>query len=171
MDSKPAIIQLIGSHAVAIRTRVPRAQIARFFDEAFAELEAVAGRQVSGPPFAVYHSTDPDDLDVSAAMPTWSHVEGKGRVEAIELSAGPAVKVEHVGKYEELGESYEVLDKWLTETGRTRGGPRREVYLTMPMALPSEQITIVIQPLEPVPARRQFDRTTRHEERGAPISK
>ncbi|NVB84096.1 MAG: GyrI-like domain-containing protein [Kofleriaceae bacterium] len=174
MDSKPAVIQLIGGHALAIRARVPLASVSRFFDEAFAEIEEVAGRKISGPPFALYHSCDPSDLDVSAAMPTWSHVEGKGRVESIELAAGPAVKIEHVGKFEELGATYAVIEGWLADNERKTGGPRREVYLTMPMAPPSEQITIVIQPLEPVPAKQaaaQFERTTRQDERGAPISK
>lgn len=173
MDSKPAVIQLIGGHALAIRARVPLASLSRFFDEAFAEIERVAGRMVSGPPFALYHACDPADLDVSAAMPTWSQVEGKDRVESIELAAGPAVKLEHVGKFEELGTTYSVLERWLADHGRKTGGPRREVYLTMPMAPPSEQITIVIQPLEPAPGKAgaHIERTTRQDERGAPISK
>lgn len=176
MDSKPSIMQLAGSHAVAIRARVPRAEIASFFAPAFAELEALAGRHVSGPPFALYYSLDPESLDVAAAMPTWSRVETTGRIEAIELPAGPAVKVEHVGKYDELPDTYAILEDWLVENERAPGGPRREVFLTMPMAPPSEQITIVIQPIEPVTARAKkpdghIERTTRHELRGAPISK
>lgn len=176
MDSKPSIMQLAGSHAVAIRTRVALTDIARFFTGAFAELEALAGRHVSGPPFALYYSLDPSSLEVAAAMPTWTRVEGTGRIESIELAGGPAVKVEHVGKYEELHESYTILEHWLVENQRTPGGPRREVYLTMPMAPPSEQITIVIQPIEPVATQARkpdghIERTTRHELRGAPISK
>lgn len=175
MDSKPSVIQLTGSHAVAIRARVPLHEIAGFFGAAFAELETVAGRQINGPPFALYYATDEDGLDVAAAIPTWSRVEAVGRVEPLELAAGPAVKVEHVGRYEELTATYALLDDWLAENRRTCGGPRREVYLTMPMASPSEQITIVLQPLEPVPAKtvseRHIERTTRQELRGAPISK
>ncbi len=176
MDSKPSVIQLTGSQAVAIRARVPLGEIATFFDAAFAELEVVAGRQISGPPFALYYASDEHGLDVAAAIPTWSRVEAVGRVESIELPAGPAVKVEHVGVYEELTTTYALLEQWLAENQRTRGGPRREVYLTMPMAQPSEQITIVLQPLEPVPAKvavpeRHIERTTRQELRGAPISK
>jgi effector-binding domain-containing protein len=63
------------------------------------------------------------------------------------LDGGPAVQVKHIGPYEDLGQTYVILEKWLEQHHRTRAGAVREVYLSGPAVPPAEHVTVVIQPL------------------------
>lgn len=148
MDSPPELVDLRPSPGIAIRERVPLAGLPAFFGAAFAELGRVGGRHVAGPPFAIYHAVGEDAIDVSAAMPVSMRLAPQGRVVPIELAGGPAVQIEHVGSYEELTVTYGAIEKWLVQHQRARAGAPREIYMTMPTVPASEQVTLVVQPLE-----------------------
>lgn len=147
MDTAPEVIQLQPTPAIAIRARLAVTELPRFFGEAFRELAACGADQIAGPPFAVYHSFDPEHIDVAAVMPLRGDVEPRGRVERIELAGGPAVQVQHVGAYEELGATYESIEHWVDDHHSHKAGPVREVYLTPPTVPAAEQVTLVIQPI------------------------
>lgn len=147
MDTSPETLQLSPAHALAIRAHVPMAGLPAFFGAAFAELAALAGTQMAGPPFAMYHVVSAADVDVSAVVPLRAPVAARGRAVALELAGGPAVQVRHVGPYEELGATYASLDRWLAAHHRTRADAVREVYLTGPEVPPARRVTLVIQPL------------------------
>jgi effector-binding domain-containing protein len=67
---------------------------------------------------------------------------------AIDLSGGPALSVKHVGPYEDLGETYGLIERWLDEHHRGRAGAVREQYMTDPSVPPAQHVTFVIQPLQ-----------------------
>ena len=146
MDSKPETIQLAPGPALEIRAQVPQRDLPEFFGAAFHELAALAGDQLGGSPFAIYHAFD-STIDVSAVVPLRGRVEPRGRVSAIDLPGGPAVQIKHVGPYEDLGETYRSLQDWLESNHRTREGDVREIYVSMPTVPPADQVTYVIQPL------------------------
>jgi effector-binding domain-containing protein len=149
MDTSPQLVELPPGLGIAIRERVPLSQLPAFFGAAFAELGTAGGSQMTGPPFAIYHAFDQDAVDVSAAMPVRSRLAPAGRAVPIELAGGPAVQVEHVGPYDELSATYGAIEKWIAQNHRRRAGAPREIYMTMPTVPPSQQVTLVVQPLEP----------------------
>lgn len=153
MDSKPEVIQLSPGPGIAIRARVPMADLPSFFAAAFGELAGCARDAIAGPPFAIYHSFPPHEIDVSAVFPLHHAVKPTGRVIAIELAGGPAVQVKHIGPYEDLGQTYIMLEQWLQEHHRARSGAVRELYMSEPNVPPAELVTYVIQPLQPAQAR------------------
>jgi len=147
MDTSPELVDLTPSLGIAIRERVPLGELPAFFGAAFAELGRIGGPHMAGPPFAIYHAFAEDAIDVSAAMPVRTKLAPTGRVVPIELAGGPAVRVEHVGPYEELTATYGAIEKWIAEHHRARGGAPREIYMTMPTVPASQQVTVVVQPL------------------------
>jgi effector-binding domain-containing protein len=154
MDTAPEVTRLSPGPALGIRAEVALADLSRFFGEAFHELVEVAGGEIAGPPFARYHHFG-DLIDVEAMVPLRAPVAGKGRVEAVELAGGPAVRVRHLGPYDQLSSTYTAIEHWLEDHHRERAEPVREVYLTSPGEVPdpARWITDVIQPVtEPRPA-------------------
>lgn len=148
MDTPPELVELTPSLGIAIRDRVPMNQLPAFFGAAYAELGAAGGAQLTGPPFAIYHAFEEDAIDVSAVMPVRSRLPATGRVVPIELAGGPAVQVKHVGPYDELSATYGAIEKWIAEHHRARAGAPREIYMTMPTVPATQQMTLVVQPLE-----------------------
>ena len=148
MDSKPEVIQLSPGPGIAIRATVPMTELPAFFAAAFGELAGCARDAIAGPPFAIYHSFAPSAIDVSAVFPLHHAVTPTGRIIAIQLAGGPAVQVKHIGPYEDLGQTYIVMEKWLQEHHRARAGAVREMYLSEPSVPPAEMVTYVIQPLK-----------------------
>lgn len=53
-------------------------------------------------------------------------------VESLELPAGPTAAVLHRGSYDDMGESYAAVSRWIHERGHRIVGPQREVYLNNP---------------------------------------
>lgn len=149
MDTAPEIIDLAPGPAIAIRTQIPVAELPTFFGSAFCELAACGGDAIAGPPFAIYHSFDPDHVDVEAVVPLRASVAVRGRVHEIPLAGGTAVQVRHVGPYDQLGEAYHFLDQWLTDHHQVAADAVREVYLTAPTVPADEHVTLVIQPIAP----------------------
>lgn len=148
MDTAPELVDLRPSLGIAIRERVPVSQLPAFFGAAFTELGALGGAQAAGPPFAIYHAFDREAVDVSAAMPLRAQVAATGRVVPIELAGGPAIQVTHVGPYDELSATYGAIEKWIADHHRQRAGAPREIYMTMPTVPATQQVTLVVQPLE-----------------------
>ena len=148
MDTPPELVELTPSLGVAIRDRIPLRQLPAFFGAAYSELGAIAGPQLAGPPFAIYHAFDQDAIDVSAVMPVRAKIAPTGRAVPIELAGGPAVQVQHVGAYDELSATYGAIEKWIADHHRQRSGAPREVYMTMPTVPATQQVTLVVQPLE-----------------------
>jgi effector-binding domain-containing protein len=151
MNSAPEMISLAAGPAIAIRAQVPLAELPRFFGGAFGELAAYGADHVAGPPFARYHTFDPARIDIEAVMPLDTPLSVSGRVRAITLVAGPAVQVRHFGSYDDLGDAYRTIDRWIDDHHRHRIGLIREVYMTEPAEPPADHLTIVIQPLQADP--------------------
>ncbi len=73
---------------------------------------------------------------------------GDGRVEPVVLPGGEMAVACHVGPYERLAETYEAMQRWLTEVGRTAGGAMWEVYIDDPDTTPMAELrTEVVIPL------------------------
>lgn len=154
MSPRVEEISLQPIHGIAVRATVPMEKLPEFFGGAFHELEESArqaGAKLAGPPFARYHSVPPAPVDVEVILPVTGAVPAGGRVHAVELPAGSALQVRHVGPYDKLGATYAELGLWMTEHGMQPADAVREVYLTRPKAVPdaAKWETLVIQPVQP----------------------
>jgi len=147
-DTTPELTDLHAGPAISIRARIAQSELPRFFGSAFGELAACGADQIDGPPLAIYHSFDPQHIDVEAVMPVRAAVPLRGNVVPIVLTGGPAVQIRHVGPYEELGDAYRTIEQWLEDHHRVKHGSIREVYLSPPADPKDKLVTLVVQPLE-----------------------
>ena len=67
-----------------------------------------------------------------------SPVEGTERVRPGELPAGQVATVTHMGPYEQLGQTWSALMKWMEEEGLQAAGAPWEVYVTDPGEEPDQ---------------------------------
>jgi len=149
MDDTIETVTLEALRGLALRRTVPMEGLPDFFDEAFTGVGAAAGPAIAGPPFAQYHSVDPAAVDVEVVFPIAGPVTAPANMQVLDLPAGEAAQVLHIGPYDAMEPVYQAIEAWMTEKGRTAGGPPREVYLTSPAdgLPPAQHRTLVIQPL------------------------
>jgi len=132
--------------AAVVRGRVPAEEIGRLVGEAYGEVGHALGGQglaPAGPPFVRYTMGGDDGMDASgsaveftlaAGFPSSGPVTAVGRVEPMELPAGPAVVVVHVGQWQEMGEAYSAAQAWMAEHGVVNAGDPWETYFDGPEA-------------------------------------
>jgi effector-binding domain-containing protein len=127
-------VELTPQQAAFLRGTVAADEISGFLGRAFATVAgaaASAGAQITGPPFARY-SVEQGTFDIRAGFPVDRPLSPEGDVECDVLPAGPALRILHVGAYEEVAAAYEAGEKWLAaHHGVSRGAPW-ECYLDEP---------------------------------------
>ncbi|NYE19235.1 GyrI-like domain-containing protein [Microbacterium immunditiarum] len=134
-NQEPGIVQLQQQQCAVLHERVPMASLTEFFSRAFHLTMAAAqkqGRQIIGPPLAIYFGTPTDVVDVAAGFPVDAAIEEDGTVTPQALPAGRAVEVLHQGAYDELGTTYERLTAWMRDSELTPGEVMWESYLNEP---------------------------------------
>jgi effector-binding domain-containing protein len=144
--------------ALAIHTRASLVEIPRFMGEALPEVWYAAERLGLRPvmPFARYFEFEAPTSELEAPQVAFEAgvlvdgpvQVGEGRVEPVMLPGGEMAVACHVGPYERLAETYEVMQRWLVEMGRMAGGPMWEVYIDDPDTTPTLELrTEVVIPL------------------------
>ncbi len=110
------------------------------------------GGAPTGMPFARYDTLSDDTSDIEAGAPVAAHVAETDQIKQSKLPAGPAVKLTHLGPYENLSAAHTTLNEWLEENKREAAGPPWEIYVTDPGSEPdnTKWVTEVYYPLEPV---------------------
>lgn len=137
--------------AIAIRERVKTGDIPQAFGQMFQELMQVLEKEVRcvGPPFAYYHSWSDDETDMAVGFPIAGEGVTKGRIRPFQLPAVQAATAVHVGPYDKLMESYNVLLEWMKANGKRPAGYMWEEYLNSPDDVPPEKLmTRLIWPIE-----------------------
>lgn len=119
--------------------------LAQSFGEIFATISA--GRaEPAGPPFVIYHSmpVPGEPLDIEVCAPVVGPLEPPAPWRSVELPAGTFASQMHVGSYESVGATYELLAAWIHENGLAIAGPPREVYLSPP-STPTERTQTIVE--------------------------
>lgn len=151
MGSICALEPLHRQPTLTVRSRTPAARIADALGRSFAaamEYARAHDVQPAGPPFALYHNMDMDDLDLEAGYPVSRAIRGSAEVVAGELPECEAATCLHIGSYESIGQSYGVLMKWLEERSLESWGLAYEFYLNDPRTTPPDQLrTRIVFPL------------------------
>ena len=133
----------------AARHEIPAA-IASGLGKAF-PFALQAGLAIAGRPYARYHTTGPGLFTMDVGVPVGASTAGAGEVEVGTLPGGPALLAVHAGPYEQLGETYAAMERWMEEHGCQPNGGPWESYITDPAEHPdpAEWRTEVYWPIAP----------------------
>jgi CBS domain-containing protein/effector-binding domain-containing protein len=128
-------------------------QIGPWISAAFEEVAAVVASHdlgPAGPPFARFHDTGDNVVEIEAGFPCVAPIASDGRVEGATLPGGSVVTTTYVGPYDGIGEVHDELRMWVeTHHGRAVGDAW-EIYLDGPADEPDpmRRRTQVVQPYE-----------------------
>ncbi|MDQ3110240.1 MAG: GyrI-like domain-containing protein [Bacteroidota bacterium] len=125
---------------MSIKDSCTLAEISQKLGALYGEIGAEATKQgltQKGSVFAIYHKvvTNADGsmfFVLEAGIPVDKAGKSDGRVKYSDVPAGNVVKASHYGSYESTVTTHELMDKWITENGKTVTGNPWEVYVTDP---------------------------------------
>jgi effector-binding domain-containing protein len=119
----------------------------RCFGTVMEHLGAV-GVEPAGPPFAAYHNSDMENLDLEVGFPVSAVIAGGDEVQAGTIPGGHVAVGLHTGPYDQLDETYEKLTGYITGQGLHPEQSIYEFYLNDPGEVePAQLQTEVYIPL------------------------
>jgi DNA-binding transcriptional MerR regulator/effector-binding domain-containing protein len=124
----------------------------------FGRIGQSLGRFISGKPFMLHYDSEyrDGDADFEACMPVKGRKAAPDGISLRELPGGPCVALVHKGPYEQLGQSYAKITKYIKNKGYRIVMPTREVYLKGPGMLwkgnPKHYVTEIQMLVENGPA-------------------
>lgn len=124
---------------LSVRLRPARHELAAAIAEGVGKtyvLSQKAGLALAGHPFTRYHSTGPGLFSIEVGIPLAASATGEGEVGAGFLPGGPVAAAVHAGPYEQLGETYAALERWMEANGHRSAGAPWELYTTDPAEHP-----------------------------------
>lgn len=130
----PTIIELPDRRAAVVRIAGPVADMPRMMGEAFdLTMRAItaSGAAFAGHPFARYLEFG-GRVVAEAGFPFSGTVSAGDRVYVTELPGGRAVTATYVGPYDEIGDAWEAIARWMKEHGLESSAPPWEAYATGP---------------------------------------
>ena len=141
--SDPEIRDLLPHPTAAVRLRAPTSKLSELFDlhlPNIADRLGDMGVDPAGPPYARYHSYGPEEVDVEIGIPVDRPLPNvralaeaeEGEMAAGELPGGPAAIIVHLGSYDGLAQTYDLLHDWIHEQGRDEGPAPWESYVDDP---------------------------------------
>ncbi|WP_024477456.1 GyrI-like domain-containing protein [Arthrobacter sp. CAL618] len=149
---QPTKVHTLEQPVAVVRERVPMDSLTDFFGRAFHRVMAATqtqGTNPAGPPFALYHGMPSETIDVEAGFPIAGHFAEADGVSQSVLPETDAFEAIHVGPFDTLGQTYELLQAAIESAGLTPADIAWESYLTDPEAEPdpSKWITKVVWPV------------------------
>jgi effector-binding domain-containing protein len=125
--------------------------ISSFLSE-IAEYMSTREMHPCAPPYARFHGSEGDEVDVETGIPVLRKISGEGLVQSGEIPGGEYVCTEHWGPYDHIDEAKHAMNDWLLDRGRMASGPAIEIYWTDPTTEPDANRwrTELMRPLEPV---------------------
>jgi len=102
-----------------------------------------------GPAFARYLEVG-DEVEFVIGFPVKLAIQAEGDVIPGLLPGGEVAALVHIGPYDTLDQSHEVLKTWIKEQGRESAGDPWEIYVTDPQKKedPSKWETVIHWPLK-----------------------
>jgi len=136
-----------------VYAKVARSEIAKAIAEGLAKVfpyAMKAGLPMAGRPTARYLTSGPGLLQMQVGVPIAVAAPGQGDVQAGELPGGPIAVAVHAGAYEQLGDTYATMERWMEANRYRRGDAPWESYVTDPGDVPDvkDWRTEIYWPLE-----------------------
>ena len=132
-EEQPEIVSREAVRTAVVRGTVPMERLREFYDRAFREAAEATARQGVTPTaaFGLFRSPPGEHLELEVGFVV-DLFEPDGEVVPSELPGGRAVRLVHMGGYDDLGSSWKRLTAWLGEHDLAPAGPMWEVYVTEP---------------------------------------
>lgn len=142
-------VQLSAQPMVYVTATISMAEIPAFMGAAFTTLDqffSTSGVAALGPPMAVYHDWSGDKTAVDVGFPVSSADAAKAGdgVLAGMTPNGYALKVVHIGPYEEFPAIYAAIGAAMKEAGIPDSPRMWEVYLSEPGVTPAAELVTEI---------------------------
>lgn len=107
------------------------------------------GEHPADAPFTAYYNLDMENLDVEMGFPVAKQLAGRNEINAGEIPAGKYAECTYKGSYQEMGQVYEAMNRWIGEKGFEATGIAYEIYYNSPGEVPeSELLTKIMFPLK-----------------------
>ena len=148
---EPTIETLEARPSAAVRATVQMQEIGNKIGELMPVVMAVAKDSASGPVYARWHCWDEatGDGDMELGVPVAQPLHGAGDVQATELPAGRAAVYWHVGPYDDLKDSWGIVQEWVSAQELTSRGAPWEEYCSDCSVTPPEKLrTRIVWPVE-----------------------
>jgi effector-binding domain-containing protein len=138
-------VELVAQPMVYVTATVSMAEIPAFMGTAFTTLGqflSTSGVTALGPPMAVYHDWSGEMTDVDVGFPVSSAdvQKASGDVFAGVTPGGHALKVVHVGPYEDFPATYAAIGAAMKDAGIPDSSRMWEVYLSEPGVTPAAEL-------------------------------
>jgi effector-binding domain-containing protein len=149
----PEVVQLPARRAAVMHAEASTEDLPATFARIFPAVHAGLTEQgvtEMGHVIAVYHSMDANQMSLSAGIEIGDDVEPGEPLELLELPACDAIKADHFGPYDQLGQTHESVWSFVQELGRAPVSGPIERYITDPGAEPdsSKWHTEILLPLQ-----------------------
>jgi AraC family transcriptional regulator len=140
-----------------MRQRISRDEIAATLATMLPALFAHAQRHglaITGPPFARYPEIGMGSLVIEGGVPLAAPAPAPdvpdAGIEALTIPAGQVAVTIHRGPYDSLPQTYQAVEAWIRDQGRSVNGPPWETYLTDPGEHPDPETweTEIVQPIQ-----------------------
>ena len=131
--------ELAAQPMLFVRARAARHEISTAIGQCLGKAYPYAlssGQAIAGRPFTRYLSAGPGLFTMEVGVPISAAAPGEGDVEAGSLPGGPAVVGVHAGPYDQLGETYAAMERWIEANDLKADGPPWEAYITDPAEHP-----------------------------------
>ncbi|MBZ9571534.1 GyrI-like domain-containing protein [Methanobrevibacter sp. TMH8] len=100
-------------------------------------------------PFVRYFNMDMENLKVEIGFPVYKELPGKDDIEFSYIDEMKVVWAIYQGAYQEMGESYDKIIKWIEDNNITTNGTFLEYYYNSPEEISEDKLlTEIIMPLE-----------------------
>lgn len=147
------LVDLQPQTVLLMRGSLPMAELPQFFDRAFPAVAQAMGEQgvpFIGPPVGVYFGVPAESVQVGAGFPIPGPMSASGELAVETLPGGRAAQVTHVGSYDSMMGTYDVLMTWMREQGLESAEVMWETYLTEPTpdGDPSAMRTLITWPVQ-----------------------
>lgn len=120
-----------GSPVLAIKIKCSGKEFKSSIEYAFSKLEEVMttqGLKQTGDRFAIYHRWSKDSVELEPGIPVDTTGKPEGNVQAMNLPALNAVKVDLYGDPETSAEVYTFINDWMIKNNVTQNGDPWEEY-------------------------------------------
>ena len=131
----PEVITTKEVITAVIHLKIPCEDMGKYMDPAIQEvIKAITGQgiAIAGPMFSYHKRRPSDSFDFEIGFPVSKAIKAEGRVINGKLPAVKVVRSVHQGPYDNLGQAWGALQKWVREQGYGETGRFWESYLNNP---------------------------------------
>jgi len=135
MVTPPEVITTKEIPTAVIPLLIPCQDMGKYMDPAIQEvIKAITGQgiAIAGPMFSYHKRRPSDSFDFEIGFPVSKAIKAEGRVINGKLPAVKVVRSVHQGPYDNMGQAWGALQKWVREQGYGETGRFWESYLNNP---------------------------------------